>query len=255
MGAPRRKLLKPVAVATGVKSGRSLEAFVDYLRSECHLAENTVAAYGRDLKRFFVWLEGRSIAKLTIRELADYAGWLHEHKLAPASIARHLVSLKIFLPLSATRRAAAREPGGTAGQPETVGARAARDRAGHDRQAAGKPRPVRRPLAARPGAVGAAVRHRLPGLGTLEPEAMRRAPGRRLLQVPGQGGQRADRAAGPPGDPGRARLSGARAARARGAAQQPAVAVAIAARAAAAARADLGAVQANTPSGSASPRT
>ena len=96
MGAPRRKLLKPVAVSTGVKSGRSLEAFVDYLRSECHLAENTVAAYRRDMVKFFDWLEGRSVARLTIRDLADYASWLHARKLAPASIARHVVSLKIF---------------------------------------------------------------------------------------------------------------------------------------------------------------
>ncbi len=29
-------------------------------------------------------------------ELADYAGWLHGQQLAPASLARHLVSLKLF---------------------------------------------------------------------------------------------------------------------------------------------------------------
>src|SRR5262245_27921413 len=95
MGPSRRKLLKPVAVSTGVTSGRSLDAFVDYVRSECHLSDNTVAAYRRDLVKFFAWLDGRSVAKLTIRELADYASWLHAKKLAPASIARHVVSLKI----------------------------------------------------------------------------------------------------------------------------------------------------------------
>jgi len=71
-------------------------SFADYLRSECHLADNTVAAYRRDLRRFYDWLGERRIPKLTIRELADYAGWLHEQKLAPASLARHLVSLKLF---------------------------------------------------------------------------------------------------------------------------------------------------------------
>ncbi|HEY4759697.1 MAG TPA: site-specific integrase, partial [Thermoguttaceae bacterium] len=73
-----------------------LESFRSYVSGECHLAENTVAAYGRDLERFIEWLAGRSIHKLTIRELADYAGWLHKKKLAPASIARHIVSLKVF---------------------------------------------------------------------------------------------------------------------------------------------------------------
>jgi integrase/recombinase XerD len=73
-----------------------LEAFVAYASGECHLAENTVAAYRRDLRRFFEWLAGRPIPTLSIRDLADYAGWLNQHKLAPASIARHIVSLKVF---------------------------------------------------------------------------------------------------------------------------------------------------------------
>lgn len=96
MGGPRRKLLKPAAVAAGAVTGRWIESFVDYLRSECHLAENTVVAYHRDLKRFYVWLSGRRIPRLTIQELADYAGWLNQKQLAPASVARHLASLRIF---------------------------------------------------------------------------------------------------------------------------------------------------------------
>jgi integrase/recombinase XerD len=92
----RRRLLrpqppKPVAVA---KSW--LDAFVDYAAGECHLSENTVAAYRRDLKHFFAWLDGRSIPVLSIRDLADYVAWLHGRELAPASIARHIVSLKVF---------------------------------------------------------------------------------------------------------------------------------------------------------------
>lgn len=55
-----------------------------------------MAAYRRDLRRFYQWLDGRSIAALTIRDLADFAAWLHGQHLAPASLARHLVSLKVF---------------------------------------------------------------------------------------------------------------------------------------------------------------
>jgi integrase/recombinase XerD len=73
-----------------------LDSFLDYAAGECHLAENTVAAYSRDLKRFHEWLEGRSIPQLSIRDLADYASWLHAQDLSPASLARHLVSLKVF---------------------------------------------------------------------------------------------------------------------------------------------------------------
>jgi integrase/recombinase XerD len=79
-----------------VNTARWQDAFVNYLRTECHLAENTVAAYGRDLRRFDAWLGERDFRTLAIRALADYAAWLHEQKLAPASIARHIVSLKLF---------------------------------------------------------------------------------------------------------------------------------------------------------------
>ena len=73
-----------------------LESFVQYTAGECHLADNTVAAYRRDLRHFYQWLQGRPIPRLTIQDLADYAGWLHQRNLAPASIARHIVSLKVF---------------------------------------------------------------------------------------------------------------------------------------------------------------
>ena len=67
-----------------------------YLRSECHLAENSVLAYERDLRRFFDWLRGRRIEGLSISELSDYPAWLTAQELAPASISRHVVSLKVF---------------------------------------------------------------------------------------------------------------------------------------------------------------
>ncbi|MEX2188452.1 MAG: site-specific tyrosine recombinase XerD [Pirellulales bacterium] len=96
MSPPRRKLIRSGATPRVQNAARWQDAFVTYLRTECHLAENTVVAYGRDLRRFDAWLGDRDFRTLSIREFADYAGWLHEQKLAPASIARHLVSLKLF---------------------------------------------------------------------------------------------------------------------------------------------------------------
>jgi integrase/recombinase XerD len=92
----RRKLVRSCEKPRVQNVARWQDAFVNYLRTECHLAENTVAAYGRDLRRFDGWLGERDFRTLTIRDLADYAGFLHEQKLAPASTARHLVSLKLF---------------------------------------------------------------------------------------------------------------------------------------------------------------
>jgi integrase/recombinase XerD len=91
---PKSAVVSPPAV--GRAEHPWVTAFADYLRSECHLADNTVIAYRRDLKRFYEWLAGRKVPALTVQDLADYAGWLHSQKLAPASLGRHLVSLKLF---------------------------------------------------------------------------------------------------------------------------------------------------------------
>jgi integrase/recombinase XerD len=91
------KLIVPAATpATGGQAARWIGACLDYLRSECHLADNSIAAYRRDLAHFHEWLSGRAAAKLTVRELSDYMAWLQAKKLAPPSIARHAVSLKLF---------------------------------------------------------------------------------------------------------------------------------------------------------------
>jgi integrase/recombinase XerD len=94
----RRRLLRPQPPKPkSVRLAKTwLEAFVDYAAGECHLSENTVAAYRRDLAHFSDWLGERSVPELSIRDLADYVAWLHGRKLAPASIARHIVSLKVF---------------------------------------------------------------------------------------------------------------------------------------------------------------
>jgi integrase/recombinase XerD len=75
---------------------RLFDSFDNYLRTECHLSPHTVAAYTRDLRRFSEWLDARSIAQLTIRDLSDYVAWLNGFKLAPSSLARHIVSLRMF---------------------------------------------------------------------------------------------------------------------------------------------------------------
>ena len=96
MAIQKRKPIRPVARKRGSDAERWIAGFLHYSRSECHLAENTVAAYQRDLNRFRGWLGAKDIVGLTIQQLADYAGFLHEEDLAPPSIARHLVSLKVF---------------------------------------------------------------------------------------------------------------------------------------------------------------
>jgi integrase/recombinase XerD len=92
------KRIVPAAAQAGgsTQGARWGAACIDYLRTECHLAANSTAAYQRDLRRFCAWAGTRFIPQLTVRDLSDYMGWLQTQKLAPPSIARHIVSLKIF---------------------------------------------------------------------------------------------------------------------------------------------------------------
>ncbi len=76
-----------------------IAAFRHYLQSERGMADNTVQAYGRDLDRFTNWcvlVRYTEYTTPTLKDLARYLAFLHDEQLAPPSIARHLVSLKMF---------------------------------------------------------------------------------------------------------------------------------------------------------------
>jgi integrase/recombinase XerD len=77
-----------------------LKAFRHYLQAERSLAANTVLAYGRDLDHFSEWIAGGGLANYltpSVRDLSHFLGHLREEvKLSPASVARHLVALKMF---------------------------------------------------------------------------------------------------------------------------------------------------------------
>lgn len=88
--------LKPKSASAATNTIRWCHDFSEYLRTECHLAENTVLAYSRDLTRFTRWLGKRNVKQLTIAELSDFVGFLSSQQLAPASIARHIVAVKMF---------------------------------------------------------------------------------------------------------------------------------------------------------------
>jgi integrase/recombinase XerD len=96
MPRKRRKLFRTERKERSAGTQQWITSFTEYIKSECHLAENTVQAYSRDLKRFQTWLAARTITALTIRDLADFVGWLHEQTLAPSTIARHIVALRMF---------------------------------------------------------------------------------------------------------------------------------------------------------------
>jgi integrase/recombinase XerD len=76
-----------------------IAAFRHYLQAERGLADNTVQAYGRDLDRFAQWcalVRFDDYTAPTLKDLGRYVSFLHDEKLAPPSIARHLVAMKMF---------------------------------------------------------------------------------------------------------------------------------------------------------------
>jgi integrase/recombinase XerD len=87
------------AASAFAELSEDLTAFRNYLQAERGLAGNTVLAYGRDLDRFGQWVAGgglKDYKKPAIRELTQYISFLREEDLAPPSVARHLVALKMF---------------------------------------------------------------------------------------------------------------------------------------------------------------
>src|SRR5262249_34313111 len=90
----------PVATSKQfIAVSEDIRAFHDYLRAERGMADNTLLAYGHDLERFAHWTADGGLAdylKPTVRALGGYLARLREEGLAPASIARHLVALKMF---------------------------------------------------------------------------------------------------------------------------------------------------------------
>ncbi len=91
-----QQLMSREAAPAVAQADAWFDSWQGYLRSECHLSDNTVQAYARDISRFGDWLGSRNVRALTIAQLSDFVVSLKQLKLAPASVARHIVALKMF---------------------------------------------------------------------------------------------------------------------------------------------------------------
>jgi integrase/recombinase XerD len=75
----------------------TIHVFLSYLRVEKGLAQNTILAYGRDLKRFAEFLRKRQKQRMedvTREDIVDFLSGLYKEKLDSRSVARYLVSLR-----------------------------------------------------------------------------------------------------------------------------------------------------------------
>ena len=75
----------------------TIHVFLSYLRVERGLAQNTILAYGRDLKRFAEFLRRRHKERMedvTREDVVDFLASLYKEKLDSRSVARFLVTLR-----------------------------------------------------------------------------------------------------------------------------------------------------------------
>ena len=75
----------------------TIHVFLSYLRVEKALAQNTILAYGRDLRRFAEFLRKRHKLRMddvTREDVVDFLSNLYKEKLDSRSVARFLVSLR-----------------------------------------------------------------------------------------------------------------------------------------------------------------
>jgi integrase/recombinase XerD len=79
---------------------RAYTEFMAYLRIECGLLPASLEAYGRDLSELLLEVAGRGAKELpavTPQMLADHVALLRsERGMVPASVARHLATIKVF---------------------------------------------------------------------------------------------------------------------------------------------------------------
>ena len=99
---PPRKRPVQAAVPSSIAPAdpsQHLSGFIHYLKAECGLSQNTIMAYRRDLTRFDAWYREHGPSRLQLVDLGlltQYLENLHQHQYAATSMARHLVSLKMF---------------------------------------------------------------------------------------------------------------------------------------------------------------
>jgi integrase/recombinase XerD len=75
-----------------------INVFMNYLRVEKGLSENTMHAYRRDIQKFAAFAGKRKLSteSVTRSDIVDFLGTLYRQKLDSRSVARHLVTIRHF---------------------------------------------------------------------------------------------------------------------------------------------------------------
>jgi integrase/recombinase XerD len=72
-----------------------VDSFLKHLGGERGLSLHTVQAYGRDVRGFVAFLQGKE--RIEEQDVTSYLGHLHEEQYASSSVARAFMAIKVFL--------------------------------------------------------------------------------------------------------------------------------------------------------------
>lgn len=87
-----------------------IDAFLKQLTAERQLSPHTVGNYRRDILAFFHWYEGAELQCLDSRSIQYFVAFLSREKKAPATIARHLSSLRQYFDFLLEKKIIANNP-------------------------------------------------------------------------------------------------------------------------------------------------
>ena len=93
---------------------------LDFLRLERGLSDNTVAAYGRDLAQFAQSLGAKPPAEVARGDILDHLMRLRDQNLAPSSVGRKLVAIKVFFRFLAGQGLLRADPSGVIESPRLM---------------------------------------------------------------------------------------------------------------------------------------
>ncbi|HEY7825688.1 MAG TPA: site-specific tyrosine recombinase XerD [Candidatus Acidoferrales bacterium] len=97
-----------------------IHTFLNYIRIEKGLAQNTLDAYARDLRKFAAFAGKRNLTEVTVErgDIVDFLGTLYRRGLDSRSVARHLVTLRHFFRFALTEGVVPEDPAATIESPK-----------------------------------------------------------------------------------------------------------------------------------------
>lgn len=97
-----------------------VRSFLNYLKVEKGLSDNTIQAYRRDMEKFVAFAAKRGLGTADVRRehVVDFLSLLYRRNLDSRSVARHLVTIRHFFRFSLTEGIIQDDPAATIGSPK-----------------------------------------------------------------------------------------------------------------------------------------